>query len=537
MKFSNQLVGVFIDDLYDEGLRVNLVIQLKELGDNINFKDDIWFCNKNKKSNSVTDSSLTLDFSKTPEKYKDFVKYFALKHFSEISTIQNIIREFNRFNKFLFEKYVVVDLKDLNRNIIGDYKKNLKNNSNIGNVERRKRWSNLRVFLNTMQGWPELPKYTLISSQDNPFKIKTTDKKNDSNYPPKEITNKLDWIFIHEDYIPTWIKISYFYLRLYPNRGVDICGILIENCLRPFGSMYTLTIPNLKESIDGEVQNKVLYINAETEIEIKFIELIQKQKEISKKYQHLLPEDKRGLLFTFPNCSLNKTKFRKSGIKEFRISDSKVSIADSKKIYYEFKIICELYNLKYKGKEYHITPKQLRHKEITDRLDSGFSGFETKSESGHTTDIMNTTYYHHLEDEQKKIQYKYNRESEPNSENNIEFGGHILGEMALKRLLNKRQSHELVTPGGSSLGVCSDKFSCPNNDVFDPYLCLGCSEFDSESENKCKGGEKKSRFIDFYKKEAEMWNKDYIFFSNNNNVIYRDIAKQNLDVCMKMLAD
>jgi len=537
MRFNNTVVGLKIDDLYNVNIRKNLISKLKEIGTDINFDDKVWFCDKTKKSVSISDAEVTIDYSKILEKYESFIKYFAIKHHAGTSTIKTIIKNFNEFLQFCVQKYGEIELKELNRNIMEDYKKKLRYNLSIGNNEKQKRWCNVRVFLKTMEGWPELPMFTLISSQDNPFKRKTISKKNDDNYPPKEVIDKLDWIFINENYIPTCVKLFYFYIRLHPNRGSDIRGILIENCLRPFGNMYTITIPNLKKSNEGAIKNKILYINTDAEIEKIFIKLILKQKEISKKCQHLLPENKKGLLFSFPRFCFDKSGFKNNASKKYKISDSKVCIANASMFNAEFHNICDIYNLQYKGEKYYVTPKQFRHKEITDRLDNGFTGLETKSDSGQTSDIMYTTYDHGLEEEQEKIHNEYNGENERRVglKNNIEFDGLIMGEISLERLLRKRQSYELITPDNYHLGVCSNKFSCSVNNVIDPYLCLGCNEHASENETNSECVNNNYKFIDFYKKQAEIWNKDYIFFSNNNNVIYKEIAKRNLDECIKML--
>lgn len=117
--------AVLIKEDYNTDMKQQLQRLLPSLGVSISFADDIWVCDKLKRSPSQPICRCTLYFSNVHERFKEIVKYFVLRRFEDgrsFECISSGIRHINTFLIFLTEKYPGLELEFIDRGIILEYK-------------------------------------------------------------------------------------------------------------------------------------------------------------------------------------------------------------------------------------------------------------------------------------------------------------------------------------------------------------------------------------------------------------------------------
>lgn len=130
------------------------------------------------------------------------------------------------FSKFLNDNYPEIQsLAQLNRSIIEDYIGYINLNGNHGPRTQSVRIGNLKTFLDTciLFGWDEIPKQTLLISDDGKKKIKTLPKFYDEDTLTKLNENL--------DFVPIQIARMFFVLQNVGMRISELC-LLKNDCIK-----------------------------------------------------------------------------------------------------------------------------------------------------------------------------------------------------------------------------------------------------------------------------------------------------------------
>lgn len=436
------------------------------------FEEDIWVLDRLKKSRIIKDSELSLYFKSIPTIYKDTVKYFVLftlgsgKSYGLISTRVNSLVHF--FN-YVHTECNAIPLSDINNSIMLNFEIYLHETNKFAKSTKETIWSSINMFFKTMVSWKGMPQSKIVNNA-NPFSRTSIDRLNSQKYIPLNIINQLDKVFYSQD-IKHHIKTIYWICRLIPSRISEITTLPID-CLRPYGeNEYTLTLHMYKQN-GGYTKPELRIIHLKYENMGKYlIDLIREQQVIAKNLQIILSDESKGFLFTY---SAKKNQIALLSAQTVR--------ENFNKILFTYKVTDENKNL------YKLTPHQLRHNAITDRIYEGFSLLEIRDMTAHKSIAMLETSYIHPEKEQlKELGEKVNTENKPAG--GVYFKGKIINAdnpFVVKRLLAKPRAHKI-----GRLGICSDISGCKN----DMFECFSCSFFVPNADE-----------LDYFKEQVDQWN-------------------------------
>lgn len=315
--------------------------------------------------------------------------------------------------------------------------------------------------------------------------------RNDAQkYIPLKIINEIDKIFYNES-VKHHIRTIYWICRLIPSRINEVTTVPI-NCLKKYRkNEYTLTLHMYKQN-GGYLEPELRVIHLKYKDMGKYlIDLIKEQQEIAQSLQDSLLGEKKEFLFTYT------------------ARKNQVALLTAETVRKEFNKILGLYNVvDEKNNIYNLTPHQLRHNAITDRIYEGFSLLEIRDMTAHKSSAMLEGSYIHPEKKQlKALGDKVNLENEPSG--GVYFKGKIINAdnpVVVKRLLAKPRSHKI-----GRIGICSDITGCKN----DMFECFSCSFFVPNA------GE-----LDYFKEQAEQWENKVSVAAKNS--LLKENAEYNL---------
>ncbi len=511
--------AVLIKEDYNTDMKHQSQRLLPSLGTGINFDDDIWFCDKLKRSPSQLTCHCTIYFSNVPERFKEIVKYFVLKRFEDgrsFECISSGIRHINTFLIFLTEKYPGLELEFIDRGIILEYK-NYVEQSKWQQSTKEYKWGTLNVFFDTLKGWDELPtKNPTVKA--NPFS-RDESKKYDYKYIPEFVLKQLDDIFRYKE-LPLYQKTIYWIMRSFPSRVSEVVGVQLD-CLKPFNGNWVLFLPSWKQN-GGYILPELRTLHMKYEGHCKYlIDLIRAQQKDSESLQDRLEQEKRGMLFTYEEARINVSKYKKAGIVTYD-TPNVLHIANKEIVSRLLTNVSKYFGVKDEnGSPYIITSHQLRHNGITDRLYEGFSPVEIKYMTAQKSDTMILEAYNHMNLMPDKLASKqalvHAKSQQTDNSARVYFKGRILNldEQVEKRLLKNLRTHRLKH------GICSDVTSCQNDKR---YECLSCKHFVPDAND-----------LEYFENEVLQWERRADIYKTHpfklENALYnlklnRDIVKR-----------
>lgn len=516
MNYSNS--NVLLNEPYSNQIRNELINLAKQLGTNVEFNSDVWFCDKLKKSDGHSNKKYILRFDKINKKYKEIIKYYILKEIGniQISTLHTKISYFNLFFKFLETECNCIDLRLVDEIIINKFKIYLQKQKHSKGWKQSV-YSAIYKFFKVMHDWPELPKYTPIS-RNNPFTRTFKDKKIKGKYIPDFVSSQIDGLFLNTK-LPIHYRLTYWLLRSIPSRISEIAGMKI-GCLKEYQNNYIITIPTWKQN-GGYINEEKRLIHIKYEGHGKYlIDLIKQQEHIAKSLQNNV--DKKNLLFTVYKTRLNGKKFKETGEIEF-IKENTVVIFNESNMAIMLRNICRRFKITDEnGKLFTLSSHQLRHTGITDRLYHGFTLVEIRDMTSHKGNQMLWNAYHHIQpEESKKIQNKVIDKKYNDTDNMpVYFRGRILNidKKTEKRLLRNPRAYE-ISDGKYSLGICSNILSCSSG----LFECLSCEYFIPDYDS-----------LEYYEEQVKIWKKKVHLFRNQRQAL--ENAQYNLN-CYKAIVE
>ncbi|MFA2821555.1 tyrosine-type recombinase/integrase [Bacillus wiedmannii] len=457
------------------------------------FEENIWIMDKVKKAENYRKSDYSYYFSSVPELYKDFVKFYILlclikgrSHGNLSSHLHGLIT----FFKFIDSNYGVTPLKEFTKQMINHFEIEIRDNETFSKATKESIWSSINGFFKHMVNFNGMPNRKL-TNQTNPFSRNAHDRLVNQKFIPISLMNRIDDIFMNKD-ILHHIRTIYWICRLIPSRINEVTTVPID-CLKEYReNEFTLTLHMYKQN-GGYIRPELRVIHLKYDDMGKYlIDLIRKQKEISLSLQEELPIEKRGLLFTYED-NLHKRK---------HLLTSGTVRKNFNKILAQQNVVDESNNL------FQVTPHQLRHNAITDRIYEGFSLLEIRDMTAHKSNTMlEGSYIHPEKNEIKKIGNKVNQENEPAG--GVYFKGKIINAdnpIVVRRLLSKPRAHQI-----GRLGICSDITGCKN----DMFECFTCSFFVPNADE-----------LDYFKEQVTQWEKKVGLA--RNNPLLKENAEYNL---------
>lgn len=257
-----------------------------------------------------------------------------------------------------------------------------------------------------------------------------------------------------------------------------------------FNGQYVLFIPTWKQN-GGWQQPAIRSIHLEDKgIAGYLIGLIKEQQETARQIQEFLPEDKKGMLFSYRQSYCRKGKPT--------YSTKLCFVASIFTVNDHFRKICRRYNISDEtGNVYVVTTHQFRHNGITDRLAAGFTAAQIAEMTGHHGDAMIFNAYAHLNLMPETIREKQNyvlAERQESDKRYVLFGGRILNmdEQMEQRLMKNLRAHRVRG------GICSDITTCKS----DMWNCLECKAFVADTEQ-----------TEYYREQIALWREKQVRFS------------------------
>lgn len=481
---------------------------LSTYGTDINFDDDVWFCDKLITNQTRLKKYYTLYFSRVPEKYKSELKYYCIYRLSASSSTKDVKEKITSITKLLdFIEKEKLDISELNRGAETEFTKYLdsyiKDNGEKLSVSYKSSiFNSSKHFIDFIVSFKGYNSSNSFSIKRNPYKDKIV-LNHDYKYIPDNIISQLDEAFKRED-IPRTLKVFYWIARSIPSRVSEVLEMSL-NCLKPYGdNAYTITIPTRKQT-GGYHNAKLRMVTLNYNGHGKFlIDLIKEQIEYSKLIQNKLPEEKKGFLFAYQVQTYNERHFKETGEHTYYPSN-RYSVVNTDKVADNLNRFCKRYNIKKEdGSIYSLTSHQLRHNGITERIYAGFTPLQIMLMTEHQNDEMITkSYTHRKEQVLLEKQRAVNGEcvSPENTASPILFKGRILNmdDRTEERLLKNLRAHRL-----KGLGICSDFTKCQNNIL----ACLdNCDNFIPDAEN-----------LDYFKEQIEVCDMKIEKFKNNKQL-------------------
>lgn len=491
----------------DSSEREELISSLKIYGDNIKFEQDIWNCDKKKKS-EVHKNYVQIYFSCAPMKYRELCKYYAIINlnnnlspggvYNKIKYISKILEFLNRNN---------FELLKLNKAIEREFNKYLESAEEWSESYKSAIWSETREFLKFVRTWYD--EYLPLSLfNKNPY---DRDINNDYKYIPNSVVKQLDKLFENKD-ITRYLYIFYWIARSIPSRASEILGMDLD-CIKPYGDdTWVLIIPTWKQNggyKEKQLRRAYIHYNGHGKF---LIDLIKEHRAYAESIQDKLPDELKGYLFIHQQEIFNWREFERSRNVTYYVYDNEFILPDRAKLRRDINKMCERFNIiNEDGKIYNLTSHQLRHNGITNMIYSGFEPVQLKLITNHQgTGMITKSYTHIKNDVLIEKQKSVNGEKSSNEDSPILFKGKILNmdEALESRLLKNKRAYKL-----QNLGICSDVTGCQNG-IFE---CLGCSHFVPDGDN-----------LEYFKEMMLYWEERVRLFKNNLSL--KENAEYNLEL-------
>lgn len=487
------------DQFYKEHEKQRYLDFMVSLSDDISFDSDTWICEKRRQNPAQLLSKVAIYFAKIPARYKEMVKYYVLIRLLEgkgVSTVRGDVCNVAVFLNFRGD----TPRPEISVLTASRFKEYL-DAKGYGECTRNGIWSDVRQFLNCMNGYDGVPLRNPF--YDNPYEPK---QLIDQKYIPKYVANQLDRVFMKED-IPITMRCIYWLLRLIPSRISEVLGMKID-CIKPFDGNYCVFIPMWKQN--GGYKEPIMRL-----IHLKdegfgghLIALIHEQQKMALSYQDYLPMEKRGALFAY------RTQILLEGV---WYAQNRYSVASWPYVSYQLTEICKRNGIRDEnGVDYVVTSHQFRHNGITDRLLAGFTMAQIAEMTAHHGTAMIYSSYTHLslfpETIMEPIQYQTEAENPY-----VLFGGRILNMDAIteSRLLKNIRAHRV--PGG----ICADVTHCKSG----LWSCIDCKHFVPELEQ-----------LPYFREQAVVWEEKAKKFQSDKQMAdnFVDIAAKFQGIVEKL---
>lgn len=434
---------------------------LDSLGDNINFNENRWICNRKAKFDKGKNGDYTIVFSNCPLNYIEITKYFIIILFSKERLSLNVVKQYYYrlliFFIFLEKNHNTIPLNSLTPKIFDDYiyyvqKKEIMESTKYQIIMA------LTKFLKKMKLFSEINREYIVP---NPFNQIRADK-NKEKYIDDFITNQLDKIFTRKD-IKAHIKTAYWIMRFIPSRITEV-ACMNKDCIKPYGNSWVIFIPNIKQSGYAErAEIRSIYFKEEGGGQF-LLNLINKQRDAANGIINSLDLKLHSYLFAYRSSIFAGWNEDKS-IKYKKTNSC--HILDSKIITKEFNNICIRFNIvDQNNKIYKFTSHQLRHTGITDRLMDGFTTEQVSFMTAQKSLGMIENSYDHM-----------NIFPSPISHKALNNNGNKQPVLCGSRIINMTpENEEKILKNFKTLklkrGICMDATNCKSGD----FECLNNCE-------------------------------------------------------------
>jgi integrase len=428
------------------------------------FEDDLWSCDKLRRSSSQRKQELEFDFKYVPVIYKEDIKYFIVINLMSrqaVSTIKKKLGDLRPLYEYAYELGLKRLFNCSNHSFAVRFKKYLDEHYPSEEV-RRNKWTAANMF---SQVFDQYAKERPFCSNPYSYREKAAIP---GKYIPQYVLTQTDEVFLNET-LPVHIRLTYWILRLIPSRISEVCGMEI-NCLNIFNGVYVIFIPTWKQNGGYRTaQIRRIYLKYEG-IAVYLIDLIMRQQEISKGYQRYLHDYMKGLLLTYHQVG-------EQGKKKYPISMRTVKTVTKDFMNGAFKRICSEYGIKdEKGKPYHFSTHQFRHAGITDRLEQGFTPEQIRFMTAHQSEAMILNSYNHLHLKTDYLTKVQKSQLADRYTEKVLFRGRVLrmDETQEQRLLSNIRAQKVRG------GICSDITGCS----CDMLSCCECEHFIVDAKQK-----------------------------------------------------
>jgi integrase len=453
------------------------------LGD-FDFDDDTWDCYK-MRGKRVDKHSFKIYFNQTPEKHKSVVKLFALLSDMNIGTRQGYVKDLNPFFEYLNIMDPNLTLASVTPEIVRGYRDYLSRKEEYKKGQKKDYWRSLKVFFNTMSGFPGGPSITL--AYRNPFTINSKERKKNRRKPiPQQDIDKLDdLIFDMSNDIPLVVRVHYWTMRLFPNRVNQVSSMRLD-CLTPHFNHYILRIPSWK--INGghktpTIKAITVGYHGITKTYIDMIKELQEHVKELNKYVKPKKDEKEldliGYLFLYARGFSLRTDESGKIVTNYYPGSPGPFIYEGNKANRTLKEICMHLNIE------PVTTHQFRHNSVTSRSEYGFTDEQIMARTGHKSKEMKKNYEHMDEKYVRAVHDEVTKELTPVEESPVIFRGTILNlknKFSEKILKQKGISSYLVgrlKKPGQTVGVCSQVAveQCAPDGTPVRYECYACNWF------------------------------------------------------------
>ncbi|OXS72078.1 hypothetical protein [Priestia filamentosa] len=526
-----------------ETFKAQLRLKTHQYG-SFSFEDDEWYFEKLHNTSSGK-AAYTIFFSKYPIEYRTNLKYFTLMLNDSVSVRKSKVSRTRYFLDFFKEHFSSTSFKNTNRKILNYYEEYLRQQSDISDNEKSRRYAALIDFFPKMSNFSGFPKENPTKNK-NPFHM--VNKKHPEKYIPTEVVKQFDKIMKDERHnIPTSLRLAYWLQRSFPNRITEVTSIPVD-CLKSLYNMYIINIPSTKQN-GGYIQEEIKTIPVINSGHGKYIvELIKRAQAQTKMNLEAYPiedKDKNFLLLetifdfkiehgklTFTSSayihkkileyrakypSLSQNELSKKLIEdEIPAKVCRVHIAlsrgltkqyshlrpfDSQRFNSSLNKIAALCNVKDEnGKIYKISSHQFRHNATTDRLYIGGYTMDQALAVRHDKSTSMPMQYVHQQREMHKKMWLETNSLKPPTESPVEFKGRIMNlsdKKTLSRLSGDPKMY-LTWEANSKKGVglCSMISGCKPDGTSIHFECYECNWFVPKAE-----------YLEDYKKEMHYWEK------------------------------
>ncbi|WP_195250917.1 phage integrase SAM-like domain-containing protein [Romboutsia sp. 1001713B170207_170306_H8] len=535
---SSELISV-LNALDKKYIDEHINEMLYALGSNIKFEENTWLCD-NAENDVERDCSIKLYFSKCPDEFIDYVKYYALIAELRLSTKIGYVGKVIEFMKYLKNEEKIIRLDVVNQTCIKRYKMYL-DRTKLSHATKVSRINCLNHFFLTLSEWEGLPKNNPINIRQSRYKRNKGDNQLKTRYIPETITLKLDEIF-KSDEVPLCFRLYYWICRMYPSRCKEISKLRVDSIKKVSDDEYVLFKKVDKPRNDlGETELVDIYIKYKG-LGKYMIDLFYEQKSIAEKLQYKSNKEKyKGLLFLYHPVL-------ERGNKEI-IQYNRVCLLVGGIFNRYLKRLSQKHNISV-DENISVTTHSFRHNNVTDKLDYGYKPIEVRDSGGWMDDVtIYDSYYHSNTDKSKKTQAKnlkerYYREytgdytrldtksntsinnltlNESNiASKKVVFRGRImnLDEKKEKWILSNKRAYS-ISSDNRCIGICTDIYSCKE----EIFACLGCDEFAPDSNE-----------VDYYREQAIYWEEQAEHFEINGKEFQAEYASQTRDLFKKIVS-
>ncbi|AZH30117.1 tyrosine-type recombinase/integrase [Paenibacillus sp. M-152] len=476
-------------------LKYILVNKIDQLG-NFKFSDDSWYFYR-LHNNNLPRGNYTIYFYQVPDKYKDWVKFYALSCTSGTSQTQKKVLKIAYFLKFLQNHHNSIVLEKVTRTHINAFEFELKH-SELSINTRQCTYASIQDFFIKLSDFPEMPN-VLPVKQINPFKQSRRGRK---ELLPSKVLRAWDRAMKNESLaIPLELRVVYWLLRSFPNRITEVLS-LKHDCLKTFFSEYVLQMPTYKQNggySEPEVKQIPIIYAGHGKYIVDLIKKLQLQTQMFVSTFPLSKHTKKEYLFTirYWNFDIKRKDF---SIRYNRnlLYNNHLQNWTGPKVNDLFEQLATILDIR-DSQGTLVIPKThlFRHQAVSDRLYTvGYTIEQIRKLTGHKNQAMPNFYTHQLIEKHKEIHLGISELKNP-KESSYEFRGKILNldERTVKQLSkNPKRYLTWEANGKKGVGICSDITGCNPKGTSVHFECYACSWFVPKLD-----------YLDDYKAELLYW--------------------------------